>query len=189
MWLVLANQLWAEGTWFLGWNASSPGLSFPSVTRPTDFQTATVLSNSIASLDDAEQRPPTNTQWLWSIAGNRWCCFKPCFGDICYFSIIKHIMTDSTLGIVYQTFNICSQLCSANSVSPTALFFIHFFFREESIYFPKGTLYLDMKTFFLFSISWQCHRKKISPRKLILFLYKVRGSEQRDSVSESYQNM
>ena len=45
------------------------------------------------------------------------------------------------------------------------------------------------KLFLFFSFSWQCHRKKIFPKKLILFLYKVRGSAQRDSVSERYQNM
>ena len=47
-----------------------------------------------------------------------------------------------------------------------------------------------MKTFsFFFSFSWQCHRKKIFPSKLILFLYKFRGSVQRDSISERYQSM
>ena len=45
------------------------------------------------------------------------------------------------------------------------------------------------KLFLFFSFSWQCHRKKIFPKKLILFLYKFRGSAQRDSVSERYQNM
>ena len=110
---------------FLRWNASSLELSFPSVTWLTDFQTATVLSNSISSSDDAEQRPPANTQWLWSITGNRWWCFKPCFGDICCPGIIKPIMTDSTLGIVNQTFNIRSPLCSANSISFSHSSFLH----------------------------------------------------------------
>lgn len=175
--------------WFLGWNASSPGLSFPSVTQPKDFQTATVLSNSISSLDDAEQRPPTNTQWLWSIAGNRWCCFKPCFGDICYFGIIKHIMTDSTLGIVYQTFNICSPLCSANLFLPQLFSsFTSLLGRNPFISLREPYIWI-WRLFLFFSFSWQCHRKKIFRRKLIVYLYKVRGSEQRDSVSESYQNM
>lgn len=169
--------------WLLGWNAGSPELSFPPATATHTFPESGCVVNLCLQFRWGGTEPPDNTQLFCSITGNK-CCFKPYFRVICYCSIIEPILTDSTLGIVYQTFNTCCVL-QILFLSPTALSFFHFSFREESIYFPKETLYLDIKTFFSF---WQCHRKKIFPGKLVLFLYKFQDSEQRNRVSKRDQS-